>query len=496
MKIVILCVIWFLVPNVWSECVLQIPDNKENAPLWKKNIGNRWLKFPYITNRVQLQHGEIVKGYCATKFKDIVYSVEVRRNCDYYDYECKKDPMRRELKKIELSDNNITIECSVDSLKYESGLLNNRPILECDEVKWTVNMKSVQDSDTKTLWCKEDHQIFELSTNNMDQNRTLAHICYDMEEISLQAVKYTAIKRTNEAWNVNKFVAAVLNDLPEASLLSSEVKFLNSTLLHTENDVLQRYLETLSKENPWLKLARYEYAQIIQSSPFINHYNQYNQLLDILWWHDLRVTNWQRFLKALEEHSAVNSYTIYTGTMGAVQIPIWSNPGEFQFLDVQNGFANNTIPQYIWTYLESSDGKNPDLYVFGYNSPYAEFFHTSEVKFCADTCSDFNWLKDARSSFDYSNFGIVFCCSPESVKASPYGGKLPYKISTPVLDIPDKDINASIGEEKVKKLEKSRETVESTENPEVVEKLEKSEEPQTLGNFIYIDRNSEEGSGY
>lgn len=118
------------------------------------------------------------------------------------------------------------------------------------------------------------------------------------------------------------------------------------------------------------------------------------------------------------------------------------------------------------------------------------------MKFCADTCSDFNWLKNARSSFDYSNFGIVFCCSPESVKESSYGGKLPYKISTPVLGIPDKDINASIGEEKVKKLEKSRETVESTENPELVEKLEKPEAPQKLGNYIYTDRSSEEGSGY
>lgn len=112
--------------------------------------------------------------------------------------------MRTELKKIALSDNILLIECSGDSLKHESRLLNNLHILECNEVKWAVNMKSIQDSERQTLWCKEDHQIFELSTNNMDQNRTLAHICYDMEEISLQAVKYTAIKRTNEAWNVNK----------------------------------------------------------------------------------------------------------------------------------------------------------------------------------------------------------------------------------------------------------------------------------------------------
>lgn len=109
----------------------------------------------------------------------------------------------------------------------------------------------------------------------------------------------------------------------------------NQLISFFRNDVLQRYLERLGEKNPWLKLAHYEYANIVQSSPFIKQFNQYHQLLDILWWRNLRIANWQRFLNALEQHTAIYSYTIYMGTVGEVQTPLWSNPGEFQYLQIQ-----------------------------------------------------------------------------------------------------------------------------------------------------------------
>lgn len=482
MKILILCIICHLVPNALSECILEIPENKEIAPVWKKKIGNRWFKIPHITNRFKLQHGEIVHGYCATKFKNIRYSYNIQHeidlDCEDYDYGCKADQVYTEVRDEELSGRNVTIECSVESLTHESHELKNPSAIECNDVKWTVNVKPVQNSETETSWCKEDHQIFELSVTDTDQTRILAHICYNLEEFSLQTLKYKTIKRTTEAWNPSKFLPVILDDLPEASTLSSEDKFLYETVLHTENDVLQRYLERLGEKNPWLKFAHYEYANIVQSSPFIKQFNQYHQLLDILWWRNLRLTNWQRFLNALEQHTAIYSYTIYMGTVGEVQTPLWSNPGEFQYLQIQNGYVNNTVPEYIWMYLESSDGKNPDVYVFGYNSPYAEFFHSNEMKFCSDTCGDFDWLKNVWSSFHYNNFGIVFCCSPESVKMSAHGAKLPYKLSPPVLD---QTVNISGQEKKVTKLEEPEETAESREKQrkKAVEKSEKREESGT-----------------
>uniref|UniRef100_A0A1A9ZCU0 SRCR domain-containing protein n=1 Tax=Glossina pallidipes TaxID=7398 RepID=A0A1A9ZCU0_GLOPL len=485
MRIVILCIISYLVPNAWGECILEIPDNKENAPSWEKNIGDDWFKIPYITNRLKVQDGETVNGYCATGFEDIVFSVEVERDCGYYDHECKRNPVQTEWREVEVADRTIAIECSGNSLKCGSHVLTDLSTIKCNNVKWAV--QSAQSNETKTSWCQEELHVFKLSTNNLDRNRVLAHICYDLGEFSLQAVKYNTIKRIAKAWSASKLLPVTLNDLPETTTLSSEVRFLNTTLLHIKNDDLQNYFETLSKKNPWLQLTRYEYANIIQSGPFVNYFNQYHQLLDILWWKNLRVANWRHFMNALEQHTTIYSYMIYTGTLDVVQIPVWSNPGEFEYLEVQNGFVNNTLPQYIWTYLESSDGKNPDLYVFGYNSPYAEFFPISKVKFCTDICSDFDWLKTVRSSFHYNNFGIVFCCSPESVKMSAYGAKLPHRLPTPPLEIAHIPDNISTEEEQEEPLPKSEEIAGSTETPEVAENSEKQKKPYTIERHIYAD---------
>lgn len=69
---IILLILWmtcYLVRNVCSDCVLQIPENKGNAPLWQKKAGELWFKIPYISHGLKLQDGEVINGYCATKFR-------------------------------------------------------------------------------------------------------------------------------------------------------------------------------------------------------------------------------------------------------------------------------------------------------------------------------------------------------------------------------------------------------------------------------------------
>lgn len=68
-KFLILSIICYFVPKVWGDCVLRIPEKKENAPLWEKKIGDNWFKIPYVSDRLQLQKDEVVNGYCATKFR-------------------------------------------------------------------------------------------------------------------------------------------------------------------------------------------------------------------------------------------------------------------------------------------------------------------------------------------------------------------------------------------------------------------------------------------
>lgn len=68
-KFIKLLVIFFIISNVRCVCYLQIPDNKENAPVWEKKVGKRWFKLPYIANRLKLLEGEVVSGYCKTKLR-------------------------------------------------------------------------------------------------------------------------------------------------------------------------------------------------------------------------------------------------------------------------------------------------------------------------------------------------------------------------------------------------------------------------------------------
>lgn len=110
--------------------------------------------------------------------------------------------MQTEWRQIEVADRTIAIECSGNSLKCESSVLTDLSTIECNNVKWAV--KLAQSNETKTSWCKEELHIFKLSTNNLDRNRVLAHICYDLREFSLQAIKYNTIKRIAKAWSANK----------------------------------------------------------------------------------------------------------------------------------------------------------------------------------------------------------------------------------------------------------------------------------------------------
>ncbi|KAL9923723.1 uncharacterized protein ACN2A1_003140 [Glossina fuscipes fuscipes] len=419
-KFKILWIFCYLLPMVWSDCILQFPHNMEYVPEWKTEIGKRWFKIPYITRGLLMKEGETFEGHCPTKF-----NFEENLRCSYsteFD-DCSETSSPSDIETL-------TVTCDGGLLGYNNNIISPHTTLRCNDVEWSISQWETMEISESESWCRDKHQIFTLSTKNLKPNRTLAYICYDLNEFSLQAVKYKTVHHQVNNWNT-KLMPITLSSLPATSPLSNEVKFLNPTFLHIQNELLQDQLEYISDANAWLKLANYEYGSIIQSGPYLRYFKQYNELLDILWWHNLRITNWQRFLNAFEEHTKTeNTYDVYMGTLDVVKIPSWSNPNEMEYLELENGFVNGTAPQYVWTYLESSDDKNPDLYVFGYNSPYAEFFNYNDVAFCRDICDEIDWLKDVRSTFHYANFGFIFCCNLDSLKDSPYVQKLPHRLTS------------------------------------------------------------------
>uniref|UniRef100_A0A1A9WKG4 Uncharacterized protein n=1 Tax=Glossina brevipalpis TaxID=37001 RepID=A0A1A9WKG4_9MUSC len=403
----------------------------------------------------------------------ISYVVEVERHCEYYDYSCKSFPKRNATKYLNIEDRNMTVQCVAGSLKFGLNVLENATI-SCNDLEWIINVKPA--SSQSQGWCKEYYQIYELATKNLDPNRTLANVCYDLKEFSLQSIKYKTINRRSEEWKVNRLLPNINYNPASENTPFGEVKFLITTLLHTGNDSLRTHLNTLSVENPWLKLANYEYGSIIQTGLYLNYFKHYHHLLDILWWHNLRVANWARFLNALEQHTANNSYEVCLGVMGVVQVPLWPDQREFESLEVENGFVNSTVPQYVWAYLETTtpDTKRLNVYIFGYNSPYAEFFNSTEVKFCRDVCNEIDWLKTVRSSFTYVNFGLIFCCTPDAVRKSIYGENLPRTLAyTGPVNAEKKEYVVAEKEEKDKEREERQKEKEEKEKEKDREEKER-----------------------
>lgn len=81
----------------------------------------------------------------------------------------------------------------------------------------------------------------------------------------------------------------------------------------------------------------------------------------------------------------------------------------------------------------------------------------------------------------------MFCCSPESVKMSAYGAKLPHRLPTPLLEIAHIPDNISTEEGQEEASPKSEKIAGSTEAPEVAENSEKQKKPYTIETHIYAD---------
>lgn len=83
-------------------------------------------------------------------------------------------------------------------------------------------------------------------------------------------------------------------------------------------------------------MANYEYGSLVQSSPYLTYFQHYGQLIDVIWWHNLRAFNWRRFLNALEMHfEELNNYRIYLGTLGVVQVPTWTPHSKITWMEIQ-----------------------------------------------------------------------------------------------------------------------------------------------------------------
>uniref|UniRef100_A0A1A9WKG9 Sushi domain-containing protein n=1 Tax=Glossina brevipalpis TaxID=37001 RepID=A0A1A9WKG9_9MUSC len=141
-QFITLWIIFYIISNVWSACYLQIPRNEEYAPEWEKRVGNRWFKVPHISNRLTLQEGEIVNGYCPTKHRGITYTFEKKTKCSSWDVNCNANPKRKETKYV--IDKNITFECAEGLLRYKSKILSEIGIT-CSSFEWKISLQTMDE---------------------------------------------------------------------------------------------------------------------------------------------------------------------------------------------------------------------------------------------------------------------------------------------------------------------------------------------------------------
>lgn len=191
----------------------------------------------------------------------------------------------------------------------------------------------------------------------------------------------------------------------------------------------------------WVKDI-YKSGSIIQNSLLVNEFrDELGSLLDLAWWPNLRLGNWERYETALatrvkHQHQ---SYDILAGVSGTAAVPLFEGCQNNSTLKRIVDKRNSRVPLFVWNYLHSTTNSTEKIVVIGVNSPFLEvcddfnpfsfhllliesisfqFYKKKDVVFCRDKCREVPWLKGISSSFRYSALGLIFCCTSEDVRKS------------------------------------------------------------------------------
>ncbi|KAL9930513.1 uncharacterized protein ACN427_014947 isoform 3-T3 [Glossina fuscipes fuscipes] len=423
---------YFYYSIILSECIIKLPQNIENFPKWEIHIGQYWIKIPHLSDEMVVQNGEKIQGYCNTFFRNFTIDKDDFNCTGIDDDKCVYFSYLRDRSKEVSGKKTLNMRCVNDTLRYGEISITKGQTLSCVDAEWTVSWGKPNVGRREIIWCAENHRILILITKNFDKSPVLAYICFDINNLSPQAVHFRTNYQVFKLWNIWKLKPPTIEDLELADGFGPEIESLNSAQLHGSNEILELQLNELSENNSWVSMANYEYGSLVQSSPYLSYFQHYGQLIDVIWWHNLRVFNWRRFLNALQMHfEELNNYRIYLGTLGVIRVPIWTLHSKITWLEIQSSNYHHTIPAYIWLYMEPLNNMtNMNLYIFGYNSPYfsvskKKIFNSNDVIFCPNICSELPWLRQAQLTFHFANAGIIFCCTNQSIKDERYVRALP-----------------------------------------------------------------------
>ncbi|XP_037936632.1 uncharacterized protein LOC119670445 isoform X2 [Teleopsis dalmanni] len=227
-------------------------------------------------------------------------------------------------------------------------------------------------------------------------------ICYDWANLSLKYVSYLTSNSDNNLNIFDKYQRTeTLHTVTLDKLVDNYELYFN--FMSTQS--FEAQLNDIKLRNSILDGVEFDYLNIADASKFSAHDN----ILNIVWWKNLRYGNWRRYLEILKQRAKSVQYLVYLGTAGIITIPN------------ENYIQNQTLlnaPEYIWSYLISTNPNqtSEELVIVGYNSPFAKLNAENSPIFCQDICDEVSWLnlttfRDLRL---IASQGVTFCCRPEA----------------------------------------------------------------------------------
>uniref|UniRef100_A0A1A9W8V8 Uncharacterized protein n=1 Tax=Glossina brevipalpis TaxID=37001 RepID=A0A1A9W8V8_9MUSC len=254
-------------------------------------------------------------------------------------------------------------------------------------------------------WCPRSSLYFIGAVGENSGDQFASVLCYSVTSLSVKVLYYEYLPLSKpEVWpkapDIKSYIGAELvNAVPKDPHLIVSTHF------------------TDAEFRRWFTFSNFKYASVLPQIVSDTLRENLNSLFNIMWWSNLLMGNWNKYRENLLKyvHSS-EGVKILSGTYGEVKVPINKIGSSNQFeMSVLKDDSGRTIPQYIWNDVQPIRKGEKHLVIFGFNSPFYEYFPKSDVVLCKSMCEEIEWLSDVQESFGYLDIGFMFCCLHEDV---------------------------------------------------------------------------------
>ncbi|XP_037883165.1 uncharacterized protein LOC119633617 [Glossina fuscipes] len=360
-------------------CSMSLPSDPSVRPLLERSFGSRSILKPYkplkSENYIHADEDEVITLHCVNGFQALIDRVSMKLRCDG------------------------------SSWRDENGKQyynNHNSGFECKKVAWNL-----YESSGAFRWCPEYAASYIIAKKNVNKSPThIAGLCYDTERFVLSSAAYN-IQPDEFNMIKTKF------DLRNYSF-GKEIKNFQSI----EEEGLTPLRFEVKQFQEWFTFGNFHYAPLIENDKLKTTLDEFSSLLNITWWPNLRLGNWKKYQNALEKHTTKVAYNVISGVEGKLEVPFSNDCDNTTEMKALLDYYERHIPAYVWNYLHPLQNTSKEVVIIAFNSPFYEFYKKDDVVFCEDICHEVDWLAKARSTFQYANMGIMFCCRADNVQKS------------------------------------------------------------------------------